>query len=115
MEADGCRLVIMTHLGHTRDLVGHHHNHISCQLDITVDLHCGQIQGFFHHTPVDHLYAEVEFVKHIRELGFDPASLAVVSPDAGGVARARRVADAVGAHNVVTILKRRVAANAGED
>jgi len=78
---------------------------------LTVDLHCGQIQGFFHDCPVDNLYAEVEFIKHVQTMKIPDDELAIISPDAGGVARARRVADKVGAHSVVTILKRRVAAN----
>jgi len=78
---------------------------------LTVDLHCGQIQGFFHDCPVDNLYAEVEFIKQIVSMKISNDELAIISPDAGGVDRARRVADKVGAHSVVTILKRRVAAN----
>jgi len=38
---------------------------------VTVDLHCGQIQGFFHQTPVDNLFAENEFVKYIEHKHFD--------------------------------------------
>ena len=38
---------------------------------MTVDLHCGQIQGFFHQTPVDNLFAENEFVKYIEHKHFD--------------------------------------------
>ena len=82
---------------------------------ITVDLHCGQIQGFFHATPVDNLSAENEFVKYIEEQGFDKDKLTIVSPDAGGLERARRVADKVHANGVVTILKRRKAANVIEE
>jgi len=78
---------------------------------LTVDLHCGQIQGFFHDCPVDNLYAEGGFIDQILSMKIPKEELAIISPDAGGVARARRVADKVGAHSVVTILKRRVAAN----
>eukprot|EP01013_Petalomonas_cantuscygni_P021786 TRINITY_DN413_c0_g1_i1.p1 TRINITY_DN413_c0_g1~~TRINITY_DN413_c0_g1_i1.p1 ORF type:complete len:331 (+),score=84.60 TRINITY_DN413_c0_g1_i1:135-1127(+) len=79
---------------------------------VTVDLHCGQIQGFFHNVPVDNLYALPAFCSHF-EASFphtDRSKLAIVSPDAGGVARARMVADKLRAAQVVTILKRRVEA-----
>lgn len=80
---------------------------------LTVDLHCGQIQGFFHNVPVDNLYALPVFVEFFKgqHPDYDPAKLAIVSPDAGGVARARLVADKLQAAQVVTILKRRVEAN----
>jgi len=79
---------------------------------VTVDLHCGQIQGFFHNTPVDNLWAEGEFVDALKKKieGFKE-KVVVVSPDAGGVMRARRVADTLGAEGVATILKRRAQAN----
>ena len=51
-----------------------------------VDLHAAQIQGFFN-IPVDHLYASPVLVKYYRELNLP--NLTVVSPDAGGVERAR--------------------------
>ena len=56
---------------------------------LTMDLHAGQIQGFFT-TPVDHLYAAPVLLKYFRErmLG----ETVVVSPDAGGVERARAFA-----------------------
>eukprot|EP01087_Luapelamoeba_hula_P011846 TRINITY_DN3275_c0_g1_i1.p1 TRINITY_DN3275_c0_g1~~TRINITY_DN3275_c0_g1_i1.p1 ORF type:complete len:344 (-),score=48.96 TRINITY_DN3275_c0_g1_i1:29-1060(-) len=78
---------------------------------MTVDLHCGQIQGFFHNTPVDNLWAEGEFIETLKKRvsGF-VENVVVVSPDAGGVMRARRVADSLGAQGVATILKRRVQA-----
>lgn len=78
---------------------------------ITLDLHCDQIQGFFHNTPVDNLFAETEFTRFLRAKDFDLSKLVIVSPDAGGVTRARRVADALDASAVVTILKRRSKAN----
>lgn len=54
---------------------------------LAVDLHCGQIQGFFHHTPVDNLFASTIFVPYVSRLGLhDPV---IVSPDAGGVERAK--------------------------
>jgi ribose-phosphate pyrophosphokinase len=56
---------------------------------LTLDLHVGQIQGFFD-IPVDNLYASPVMIPHIRE-NFDN-DLTIVSPDAGGVARARAYA-----------------------
>jgi len=78
---------------------------------VTVDLHCGQIQGFFHQTPVDNLFAENEFMRYLQSKNFHPDETVMVSPDAGGVVRARRLADRIGAVGVVTILKRRALAN----
>jgi len=56
---------------------------------LTMDLHSGQIQGFFN-IPVDHLYAAPVTLDYIRE-NFGPDAV-VVSPDAGGVERARAFA-----------------------
>ena len=53
---------------------------------LVVDLHAPQIQGFFN-IPVDHLFASPVLVSHVRELKLP--DLTVVSPDAGGVERAR--------------------------
>jgi len=57
-----------------------------------VDLHAAQIQGFFN-IPVDHLYASPVLVSYFRELNLP--NLTVVSPDAGGVERARFFAQKV--------------------
>ncbi len=62
---------------------------------LAVDLHCGQIQGFFD-IPVDHLAAEVVFVKHVRE-HYNHLDLVVVSPDMGSVRRSREFANRIGA------------------
>lgn len=56
---------------------------------LTMDLHSGQIQGFFD-IPVDHLYAAPVTLEYIRE-NFSP-DVVVVSPDSGGVERARAFA-----------------------
>jgi len=56
---------------------------------LTMDLHAGQIQGFFN-IPVDHLYALPVLLDYIRKDG--GSNLVVVSPDAGGVERARAFA-----------------------
>jgi len=55
---------------------------------VTVDLHCGQIQGFFQNIPVDNLYGSLVFAPHIAQK--DLACPVVVSPDAGGVERANQ-------------------------
>src|SRR5436305_2690418 len=74
---------------------------------LTLDLHASQIQGFFN-IPVDHLFAAPVIVRHLRELELD--DLIIVSPDAGGVERARAYAKRLGA-GLAIIDKRRVAAN----
>ena len=74
---------------------------------LTVDLHAGQIQGFFN-VPVDHLFAMNVLVKYIKEL--DIKDLIVISPDAGGVERARAFAKRLGA-SLAIIDKRREVAN----
>lgn len=56
---------------------------------LAMDLHAGQIQGFFD-IPVDHLYGTPVFLKYFRDKKFE--DLVVVSPDAGGVERARAFA-----------------------
>ncbi len=56
---------------------------------ITMDLHAGQIQGFFD-IPVDNIFAAPVLIEHIRENFND--NLAIVSPDDGGVERARAFA-----------------------
>jgi len=74
---------------------------------ITMDLHAGQIQGFFN-IPVDNLFAAPVLIRHIRER-FD-GNLAIVSPDAGGVERARAFAKRLDA-DLAIIDKRRSAPN----
>lgn len=74
---------------------------------LTIDLHAGQIQGFFN-IPVDHLYAAPVLLEYIRTLRY--RDLVIVSPDAGGVERARAFAKRLHA-NLAIIDKRREAAN----
>lgn len=70
---------------------------------VTVDLHAGQIQGFFD-VPVDHLYGASILAKYINEKNLeDPI---VVSPDLGGVTRARDLADRIGAPIAIIEKKR---------
>lgn len=54
---------------------------------VTIDLHCGQIQGFFHNVPVDNLYAAPIFISYFAEK--ELSNVVVVAPDAGGVERAK--------------------------
>jgi ribose-phosphate pyrophosphokinase len=63
---------------------------------LTMDLHSGQIQGFFE-IPVDHMTALPLFAIHFRHLAGEGAALAVVSPDLGRVKLARRLSRALGA------------------
>lgn len=71
---------------------------------LTVDLHAGQIQGFFN-IPVDNLYAMPVLISYLRKR-LDGQSISVVSPDAGGVERARAFARRLNA-NLAIIDKRR--------
>jgi ribose-phosphate pyrophosphokinase len=73
---------------------------------LTVDLHAGQIQGFFN-IPVDHLYAAPVLLEHLRKLKND---VVIVSPDAGGVERARAYAKRLDA-SLAIIDKRRDSPN----
>jgi ribose-phosphate pyrophosphokinase len=74
---------------------------------ITMDLHAGQIQGFFD-IPVDNIFAAPVLIEHIRENFND--NLTIVSPDAGGVERARAFAKRLNA-DLAIIDKRRSAPN----
>ena len=58
---------------------------------VAVDLHTGQLQGFFS-TLVDHVMVEPVLVNYILNKGYNPDELVIVSPDAGGVERARKFA-----------------------
>ncbi len=58
---------------------------------LTMDLHAGQIQGFFD-IPVDNMFAAPLFSRHIKENYPDSENLMIVSPDVGGVVRARAIA-----------------------
>ncbi len=77
---------------------------------LSMDLHAGQIQGFFN-IPVDHIYAMPISLKYIKEkMGDD---IVVVSPDAGGVERARALAKRLGS-SLAIIDKRRTGPNVAE-
>ncbi len=77
---------------------------------LTIDLHAAQIQGFFD-IPVDHLYAAPVLIEAIRSKEFD--RLTLVSPDAGGVERARAFAKRLKA-DLAIMDKRRPEANKAE-
>lgn len=77
---------------------------------VCVDLHAGQIQGFFN-IPVDHLYATPVLLKYIQDNFKD--EIVIVSPDAGGVERARAFAKRLGA-GLAIIDKRRPKPNVSE-
>tara|TARA_A100001037_G_scaffold292876_1_gene308764 strand:- start:422 stop:1444 length:1023 start_codon:yes stop_codon:yes gene_type:complete len=78
---------------------------------LTMDLHAGQIQGFFD-IPVDNLYAEPLFSEDIESLGGNE-NLVIVSPDVGGVVRARGLAKRLDA-DLAIIDKRRERAGVSE-
>lgn len=77
---------------------------------LTMDLHAGQIQGFFD-IPVDNLYASPVLLPYIKEHFGN--NIVIVSPDAGGVPRARAYASRLNA-GLALIDKRRVDANQAE-
>jgi len=77
---------------------------------LTMDLHAAQIQGFFD-VPVDHLFAAPVLLEAIRELALP--NLMIVSPDAGGVERARAIAKRLEA-GLAIVDKRRTAPNVAE-
>ncbi|MBW3565448.1 MAG: ribose-phosphate pyrophosphokinase [Acidobacteria bacterium] len=77
---------------------------------LTMDLHAPQIQGFFD-IPVDHLFAAPVMIKYLKDQGLE--DLTIVSPDAGGVERARAYAKRLSA-TLAIVDKRRVEKNKAE-
>ncbi len=75
---------------------------------VTMDLHAGQIQGFFN-IPFDNIYASPVFLKYIKE-NIDLSNLTLVSPDAGGVERVRWYAKRL-EKDIAMIDKRRTGPN----
>jgi ribose-phosphate pyrophosphokinase len=63
---------------------------------LTMDLHAGQIQGFFN-IPVDHMTALPLFGRHFRDLGLEGEGVVSVAPDAGRAKHAVRFAEMIGA------------------
>ncbi|MEO6418171.1 MAG: ribose-phosphate diphosphokinase, partial [Polyangiaceae bacterium] len=78
---------------------------------VSVDLHAGQIQGFFN-IPFDHLFAMPVMLEDYLKKNFDSSSV-IVSPDAGGVERARAFAKRLDA-SLAIVDKRREKANVSE-
>ena len=77
---------------------------------LTMDLHAGQIQGFFD-IPLDHLFAVNVFVEHIEKLKLK--NFVIVSPDVGGIKTARAYAKRLGA-GLAIVDKRRVSPEKAE-
>jgi len=77
---------------------------------LTMDLHADQIQGFFD-IPVDNIYASPVLLSDVKSKSYP--NLVVVSPDVGGVVRARALAKQLGS-DLAIIDKRRAAANVSE-
>jgi ribose-phosphate pyrophosphokinase len=75
---------------------------------LTIDLHADQIQGFFD-IPVDNIYGSPVLLADLQKQPFD--NLMIVSPDVGGVVRARAVAKQLGEVDLAIIDKRRARAN----
>jgi ribose-phosphate pyrophosphokinase len=75
---------------------------------LTVDLHADQIQGFFD-IPIDNIYAQKVLVEDILSKNYE--DIVVVSPDVGGVVRARAMAKKLGDANLAIVDKRRPAPN----
>jgi len=78
---------------------------------VTMDLHAGQIQGFFD-IPVDNLYGSIVFNDYVKAKNLP--NPVVASPDVGGVARARALAKNLNLLDMVIVDKRREKANESE-
>ena len=83
-------------------------NIVSIDRVMTVDLHSDQIQGFFD-IPVDNIYATPVLLNDLEKQDYD--NIMVVSPDVGGVVRARAMAKQLGDADLAIIDKRRARAN----
>ncbi len=80
---------------------------------VSMDMHAGQIQGFFN-IPFDHLYAAPIMLDHMKKrFPGDPENLVIVSPDAGGVERARAYSKRMGC-SLGIVDKRRTKPNVAE-
>lgn len=80
---------------------------------LTLDLHAAQIQGFFD-IPLDNLYSLPVFVKEIKRKHKDTKNIVVVSPDVGGVARARSLSKKIEDSELAIVDKRREKAGVSE-
>jgi ribose-phosphate pyrophosphokinase len=79
---------------------------------VSLDMHAGQIQGFFS-VPFDHLFAMPVLLDDLKKRFDEPSRVVLVSPDAGGVERARAYSKRLGA-SLAIVDKRRVKANVAE-
>src|SRR5262249_44479052 len=79
---------------------------------LTLELHAGQIQGFFD-IPTDNLFSTPTLEKDVRERYKNVSDLMIVSPDVGGVVRARALANRLGA-DLAIVDKRRERAGVSE-
>jgi ribose-phosphate pyrophosphokinase len=79
---------------------------------VSMDMHVGQIQGFFN-IPSDHLFASPVFLEDMRKRFPDPQKMVIVSPDAGGVERARAYSKRLNT-TLAIVDKRRPRPNASE-
>lgn len=79
---------------------------------ITIDLHAGQIQGFFD-IPVDNLYAQPVFISFLKTIISNMEDVIITSPDIGGIARARSLAKKINSP-IAIIDKRREKAGVSE-
>jgi ribose-phosphate pyrophosphokinase len=93
----------------TARLIANLITHAGASRVLCVDLHAGQIQGFFD-LPVDHLYAGPLIADYLMGEGLYNGNTVVVSPDVGGVARARALAEHLKSP-IAIIVKRRPEAN----
>ena len=76
---------------------------------LAVDLHTGQLQGFFN-ILVDHVSVTPVLIDYINQKGFSTSELVAVSPDGGGVARTRKFAERLGC-SLAIVDKRRLSHN----
>ncbi|MBF5042632.1 ribose-phosphate pyrophosphokinase [Aggregicoccus sp. 17bor-14] len=79
---------------------------------VSMDMHAGQIQGFFN-IPSDHLYGSPVFLEDLKKKFPEPGEVVVVSPDAGGVERARAYSKRIGC-TLAIVDKRRPRPNSSE-
>lgn len=80
---------------------------------LTIDLHSDQVQGFFD-LPVDNIYASGVLQADLQDNGVDIDQMVVVSPDVGGVVRARALSKSLGDADLAIIDKRRPEPNKAE-
>jgi ribose-phosphate pyrophosphokinase len=79
--------------------------HVGADRILAVDLHAGQIQGFFN-IPVDHLYGGPLIANYLIKQKIYDKDVVVVSPDVGGVARAQVLADLLDSSLAITVKRR---------